>query len=70
MLVVVEGGLVSAHVDWMGGGGSGGGACLEELKTDCLGALKPFCLPSRPCRTRFRESLSNIKRHNFEKVFN
>ena len=52
VLVVVEGSLVSAHLDWMGGGGSGG-ACLEELNTDCLGTHKPFCLPSWSRRTRF-----------------
>ena len=58
VLVVVGGSLVSAHLDWMGGGGSGD-ACLEELNTDCLGTHKPFCLPSWSRRTRFWESLSN-----------
>ena len=58
--MLVEGSLVSAHLDWMGGGGSGG-ACLEELNTDCLGTHKPFCLPSWSRRTRFWESLSNGK---------
>ena len=56
MLVVVKGGLVSASLQSMGGGGSGG-ACLEELNIDCLGALKPFCLPSWSCRTRLGEPI-------------
>ena len=56
VLVVVKGGLVSASLQSMGGGGSGG-ACLEELNIDCLGAFKPLCLPSWSCRTRFWESL-------------
>ena len=63
MLVVVKGGLVSASLQSMGGGGSGG-ACLiawaHSNPSVCQVGLAELDW----------ESLSNIKWHNFQLVVN